>query len=328
MSNYWERNPWTLWREQFEADPSDFTTENTVGEPTSEELANLPESVNLLDDLPRTYNQGSLGACTAYALTHIQLLQNCREFESALLELDPLSLWINMGHNPKVPDGWDYLENALKFSKSKWINGTGPGGKSLVFFTESYAYKNIWTAWKADFDTMKYYLSKWFPLYAALKWTSKTWRELSNGELVTVYPAASTTGWHAVGIYGIDNDYVYFANSWATSPKSQFKVSRANITEMVKMGMLNWRYWLVYDKKDIVTPALFEDYYKEKDTEEYKAVKRCKDNGIVKGSKGRLLPNEPLTREQMCLLLYRMSNLNNTASAIPVETKVKASKTK
>lgn len=46
--------------------------------------------------------------------------------------------------------------------------------------------------------------------------------------------------------------------------------------------MTSWRYRLVYDKKDIVVPGLFEDYYKEKETEEYKAVKWCKDSGIVK----------------------------------------------
>ena len=213
---YIEYNPKTLWREEFEADNKDFKVENTVGDPTPNDIKDLPESVNLLDWLPRTYNQWALGACTAYALTHIQLFNNVKEFESDLVEMDPLSLRKNMGHDPaNKEDSWDYLENALKHSTKEWINGRKPDGKSEVFLASSYAFKNLWTGSEADFNNIKYYLNKWYPLYTAIKGTSKTWRELSAWELVTVFPASQTTWGHAVAMFGIDDTYVYFANSWA-----------------------------------------------------------------------------------------------------------------
>ena len=98
-------------------------------------------------------------------------------------------------------------------------------------------------------------------------------------------------------------------------PKSTFKISRTTLTNMIKQWMISRRYWLVYDKKDIITPALFDDYMKDKWTEEYEAVKWCKDNGIVKWSNGRLLPEQPLTREQMCLILYRFANMSKLTPA-------------
>jgi hypothetical protein len=41
--------------------------------------------------------------------------------------------------------------------------------------------------------------------------------------------------------------------------------------------MLNWRYWIVYDEKDI-DDSLFKDYNPNLDSEEYEAVKFMKDN--------------------------------------------------
>lgn len=310
---YDEKNPWTKRKEQFEANSKDFSAENTLGIPTEQDIKDLPKSINLLDWLPVTYNQWNIWACTAFALTHIQLYQNCKEFESSLLELDPMWLWRNMWHDPlNKNDWWDYLESALRASVDKWIPGKWPTGKSMVFSTTNYAYKAFGSLSKPDIDYIKWQLSIWHPLYVAIKWTSKTWKELDNGELVTVYSSWDTTWWHAVAIFWIDDTYVYFANSW--NPRrwetlSTFKILISKLSEMITSNMISWRYWIVYDKKDIVTPSLFEDYYKEKDSEEYIAVKFLKDAWIIKWSKNRLMPNEPITREQMCLLLYRFADM-------------------
>lgn len=305
---YIETNPQTFWREEFEADTRDFVAENTIWTPSKQELKDLPKSIRLT--LSKTYDQWSSGACTAFGLTHVQLFQNEKEFDSNI-ELDPWSLWINMWHNPaNKNDRWDYLENALKASKDKWITGKLPTGKSNTFLTNSYAYKSFGELTDNDYNIMKHYLSKWMPIYTAMKWTNKTWKEMLAGEVVTVFGAWDTTGWHAIAIFWIDEEYVYFYNSWSPirpATISEFKISRKILTQMRNSGMLNWRYWLVYDKKDIVVEPLFEDYYKDENTEEYKAVKWCKENGLIKWSNWKLLPNQPLTREQMALILYRFA---------------------
>ncbi len=308
---YDEKNPWTKRREEFEADNRDYAAENILWVPTAQELKDLPESIDLLKDLPRTYDQGSLGACTAYALTHIQLYQNCKEFESSLVELDPLWLWKNMWHDPaNRNDSWDYLENALNASVKKWIPGTDPSGKKMDYMTQSYSFKAFWALMDSDINYIKWQLSLGHPLYTAIKGTSKTWKELSAWELVTVYSASEATGWHAVAIFWIDKEYIYFANSWfvkAWDKVATFKIKISTMKEMIRGWWMSWRYRVVYDKKDITVPMLFEDYYKDPSTEEYKAVKYCKDNWIIKWSNGKLLPNAPVTREQMCMILYRLS---------------------
>ena len=308
---YQELKVWTMRREEFEADSRDFLVENTVGWPTEEDIKNMPAKIDLLPGLPRTYNQLDYGSCTAHALTHVQLFNNCKDFESALVDLDPRSLWANMWHDPKNKnDSWDYLENALKTAVEKWISGKAPSGKTMNFVATNYSFRRLGDLNTDDINALKYCLFKWYPLYTAIKWWAKTWREIANWELLTIYNAWKTDGWHAVSIFGIDENYIYFANSrtpvaWET--KSWFKISIERYREMLKQSMCSWRYRVVYDKKDITTPPLFEDYYKEVDTEEYKAIKWCKDIGLIKWSNWKLLPNEPLTREQMWLLFYRFA---------------------
>lgn len=320
-----------MWKAEWESDPRDFLVENILWTPTEQDLKDLPKSINLLSELPRTYDQRNVWACTAFWLTHVQLLQNVKDFETNLVELDPWSLWKNMWHNPDDPrDGWDYLENALKFSREKGINWTKPDGKPHVFLTEGYAYWQFWDLQAKDFDTIKYYLSKWMPVYTAMKGNSKTWREMVAWEVTTLFTVGESTGWHAISIFGIDDEYLYFANSWAPvnwEKLSSFKIRRDKFATLKRNSVVNRRYWIVYDKKDITTPPLFDDYHKDKDTEEYKAVKLMKDLWLIKGANGKLMPNEPLTREQMCLILYRFINIlpgkiNQPVESKPIEEKV------
>ena len=75
--------------------------------------------------------------------------------------------------------------------------------------------------------------------------------------------------------------------------------------------MFNYRYRVLYDKKDVTMEKLFNDFtgYNEHD-EAYQAVKRAKEAGVIKGVPTalwpRLEPNRPITRLETLLVLYRL----------------------
>ena len=50
----------------------------------------------------------------------------------------------------------------------------------------------------------------------------------------------------------------------------------------IKLDMISWRYWITYDKKDITNEKLFDDFYAEENSEDYKAMKWMKENGLYK----------------------------------------------
>ena len=53
--------------------------------------------------------------------------------------------------------------------------------------------------------------------------------------------------------------------------------------KLLDNNVFNYRYWILFSKNDIQMDKLFIDFVGvNKDTEEYKAVKRAKDKGVIK----------------------------------------------
>lgn len=69
-----------------------------------------------------------------------------------------------------------------------------------------------------------------------------------------------------------------------------------------------WENWGEFDMVDYSTPKTDTFTDVNKDTAGYKAIEWCAAQGIVQGySDGTFRPTDPLTRQQMCIMLWRMA---------------------
>lgn len=313
---------WALTLTAEEADPRDYEAEFVFGEITNEMLENLPRKVDLIGIIDETYNQGNVGACTAYGITHNVLIQNIINRGTNKIFVDPKYQWVHNQWKVLLPNTWwDYLEHAASTLKNNGIKWTLENGKQHIFKIDWYVTEAVDTDFQRFLKIITYRLANNQPLYRQLRGTQPIWRECSNWEIVTEYTLAGTTWWHALDLWSIDRDRrkVGFVNSWHWNAQNnawEYKISKFEIgfdlfEKLLKNKIFNRRYWILFHKEDIPMDNLFIDFAGcDKDSEEYKAVKRAKDNGVIKGVPtplgNRLEPNRPMTRLETLLVLYRM----------------------
>lgn len=292
-----------LWRDKFESDWRDFKVWQVLWKPTIEQLKNIPKEFDLISKLEKTYIQSPYNSCTAVWLTHLHLIQNIIDFWNNKLEMDWKNLRSNMWHdlnNPK--EWWDYLEVALQTLLKEWIEWTWPKWQPKNFKIDWYAYNTT-----TSNEEMKYYISQWYPLYMAFIWNEAVYKAMKRWLLDIIINRDQSTWWHCVVWAKYDEDYLYIVNSWSpiTGKISSFKISWANLNKAKTIWMLNWRYWIVYDYKDM-NDKLYDDYAPWIWTEEYDAVKFMKDKWYMKWYNNKFRPNENLTREEFALVMYRI----------------------
>lgn len=305
-----------------EMDKRDFQTEMVMWTVTDEMLKDLPEEVDLIKEINETYKQGSIPCCTATALCHAVLIENIFDHLNNKIFLDQKKQWTeNQGKERKADESGDYLENALKGARKNGIKGKLADWTDFSFKIDGYSYSGVNTDFERFLKTIAYYLKIKKPLYWNLRGNSKTSKEMSAGEIKTVYKLSETTWGHAVVLWKIDfkRKIVWFANSrqrntvneeW-TKTLSVFEISFDIFEQLIKNNVFGWRYREVRDFKDIKSEALFIDFAGvDTDTEQYKAVKRAKENWYIKGVPqewwNRLEPNRPMTRLEMLLVLFRI----------------------
>jgi len=310
-----------------EADPRDFKVENILWAPTEEELKNLPEKVDLLKkaapNLIPIY-QGCVPSCTESSLGNYITLQEVIERQAKLMY--PVKInwikWVKINREKmwhKWTCNWeygDYLENALKVTKKNKLLATieyvdKKLQKDEYLWIDGYAYANT------TIMNMKYWLSKWYPLYFAFRGNRNTRVEMSKWEVKTY--KFTPTGWHAVTAYWYDKDYLYFINTWRPNDWNKyewdysiFKIKWTWLMDMLKYWLANWRFWIVYntdDNLDSYKNQMFKDYRIDKNTEQWQAVKKLAEDGIIKWvphSDGKYLePNRSVTRLELAVILYR-----------------------
>ena len=305
-----------------EMDKRDFQTEMVFWTVTDEMLKDLPEEVDLIKEINETYKQGSIPCCTATALCHAVLIENIFDHLNNKIFLDQKKQWTeNQGKERKSDESGDYLENALKSARKNGIKGKLADGTDFSFKIDGYSYSGVNTDFERFLKTIAYYLKIKRPLYWNLRGNSKTSKEMSAGEIKTVYKYNETTRGHAIVLWKIDfkRKIVWFANSrqrntvnkeW-TKTLSVFEISFDIFEQLIKNNVFGWRYREIRDFKDIKSEALFIDFAGvDTDTEQYKAVKRAKENWYIKGVSqewwNRLEPNRPMTRLEMLLVLFRI----------------------
>ena len=313
-------NPMTHWKEQFEADTRDFKVENILWDPSEDELKwYIWKSISLLKDIAKTTYQNWRGSCCAAALSNVAIIQNTRDYWTLDVFAEREDLRTKMGHKLwDKTDSGDYLENALKAAMSDGIDWT-VWNKNKTFAYDWYAWKATWTN-DIDVLKMKYYIDKGYPLYIAFKWDSMVWKQMRVGNLERVITRWEATWWHALAVIWIVQvnweRYVQVVNSWKpiSWEVSYFIMKLSDFKVAVRVDMVSWRYRITYDKKDIVNEKLFEDFYADENSEDYKAMKRMKDKWYYKWYNGKVFPEAPLTRKQFALVIYRM---NTSQATIP-----------
>lgn len=279
----------------------------------------VPKEYDLLKYLNNSYNQWKNWSCTAFSLSHINHILQVIDYNNKDIMVNPCHLRRNMWHHCDWDDKWDTLTNALyrlkKHWQEWWIEENWWRTQKL-FKISWYAFEKLESSDKG-ISKIKELISNNNPLYFAFRWTSKVYSEMTQWELKTTITTEEATWWHAVAMVWYDEEYLYFVNSWRHNDgemyegdMSIFKMSIKNFNKAIDKWMLFWRYFIVYDIKDNV---LFPDFTPKPNTEAYEAVKWVKDNDIINWIKWDdwqyyLKPNEPLTRLQLALILYRYSN--------------------
>lgn len=259
---------WTLTKSEIEADPRDLKASVVLPVPTSQELANLPKEFHNEAFIGSTYYQNGRGSCTAMWTTHSMMIQNIKELATVNpeiaweiwaklkagvnpIEMDWKDLWKKMGHdlNNKA-DSWDYVEKALLTTNKKGIKGKDWNGNDVVFFGLNYADSKNYSH-----DMFKYRITK-YPVIIVISWTNKTRSEMMSWEVKTVIEKINSTWAHCITATWYTEYWPIVMNSRIANDgkkkKCMFKISRETLDEMLKVGMLNRRYRVEFDKKDSV----------------------------------------------------------------------------
>lgn len=223
---------WTIALSENDYDIRDYLANNVL-----KNLDKIKKEKRIMRPISSTVYQNWRGSCTAAATTNSMKSQNEKEFWKEL-EFDWKPLWKQMWHNlDDKSDSWDSIANAIKFARKF----------NISWFAADYSAYG-----KRDIREKALHIS---PLITVIQWTSKTWSEMIKWEIKTIIPKTPKSLWHAVVICWYDENYVYFYNSfWDYIIKdwiSNFKIRRELFYEMMKVNMLNWRWFSIYDKKEI-----------------------------------------------------------------------------
>lgn len=317
-----EFNTGALIKNKDEIDPRDFRTDQIFDRKAKGEN-NLPRKIDLIAEMNETLNQGNIPCCTASALCHCIMIENIFDHYTKEIRLDHKYQRTNNQEKKWSKDEkGDYLENALKGARKNGVKGT-VNWKDFTFKIDGYSYSVVPNDFNQLLEKITETLDRRSPIYWNMDWNGTTSSEMIKGEIKTVYKIADTTRGHAIVLGKIDRDrkIVGFANSWThnTTNKygdkslSVFEISFDIFEQLVKNHIFGRRYWEILDFEDIKPEALFLDFaITDKNSEDYKAVKRCKDNGIFHWGKvewsllNKFEPNRPITRLEVALVLYRI----------------------
>lgn len=311
----------TKWLEEYEADKRDIKISDVFWTTS----VKLPKKTNFREKIYKTNNQWCVPSCTATGWSNVILSQNAKERDfNVNIEVDNEYIREMMWHENVCQEKWDYLEKFLKtISKipPKWRINWEPTTFPIV----KYAYEKMPNIDNIDeFNQMKIWIYNNWPLYFATRWNRTLWNEMQEWEVKTIVTKDKATGWHALwGIIDYDDEKKEFwvLNTWTPNYKREWKKNDISIFKMsyyyfkkaLSAWQLSWRYRIIYDKKDIKPEALYPDFNPNVWTEAYEAVKWAKDNWIITWAphsdwQKYLEPNNPVTRLQLAIILYRFNN--------------------
>lgn len=241
-------NPWCLTLPEDFADERDFKAEEAI---KLDMTVKLPDNFSLWKWIYKTSNQWKLWSCTAMWTTHwLQILKVRQNWVEPTTKNIITPAWkdlrAKMGHSTEKYDGWDYVERAINIALKEWvyIEENWELAKFDWYATEEYV------ADEKGFDKMKRYLYQWDPIVWCIRWNSKTWLEMSAGQVKTV--PETPTWWHCIALVGWDKEWFWFVNSRTPNDWKNLK-SRFHIPYQMMKALkmkFNFRYWILYIKED------------------------------------------------------------------------------
>jgi len=254
-------NPGCLMLDENMADQRDFMVWEVTDLPVT-----IPSSYSLGMFVATTNYQNGWGSCTSCATSHSLQIDKVKEMTGAtaqipdnVVTMDWKDNWVKMWHDlNNKNDSGDYVENAVKTAVDKGILGSD--GKTYKM--KAYTYDTFGIT-DEMIDKMKKTLYKGIPLIFAIQGSSKTWNEMTAGEVKTLIPVKERSGGHCVCCVGYDENGFWFLNSWmandSAKKKSRFYVSIATMKNIY--SMFNWRYFCLIPEDKVVIDV---DYLKEK----------------------------------------------------------------
>lgn len=263
---------WTKVREQDNYDLRDYKIEAVLSNPTEYEINAIPAEFSWMNNIWHTYYQNGRGSCVSLWGTHSMQIQNIDEILKVIpqeakeiywrlskgdniINLSWESLWKAMWHDLEDKnDSWDYVENMLNALRKKGILGKDMKWTDKTYLAGWDAYRNAYAS-EASIRLLKYDMTK-YPLVMVIRWNSTTWNEMMSWRLSTVLEMKDCTGGHCVtGVWYSASDLIV-SNSRRANDENwyicSFKIDWATYKQMIKTGMINWRYWQTFDKKDAI----------------------------------------------------------------------------
>lgn len=257
-------SPWDM-------DRRDRVASSVLWEPTQEDLDNV-WTIIYTKAIKETVNQNCVPSCTANALCHIVEIQNVLEEKTQDIFVDHKYQWENnQWRKWECSWPWYHLESAIKKLHANWVKGNIED-KDFLFEIDWYAY-DTWNKPNL-FKYIAYRLKQSRqPLYVVFAWNRQISLEIYRGERTTDLMMKEKTYNHAVCLSGVDfeQQYVYFTNSrnhntnnidWEKKISS-FKIKFDLFEKLVKRGVFNWRFFLIFDKENMVNENLLVKGRKE-----------------------------------------------------------------
>ena len=248
MEEIKDYDPWCLTLPEDLVDGRDFEGEEAI---LLDMSIKLPSFFSLGKWVYKTNYQWSIGSCTSNSTSHwVQVLNVKNEWvvptDRNIITPDWKDLWTKMGHNPSKYEWWDYVEKAVSTALKEGI-ATEEGGEAKF---DGYAVDS-WDRTDKSIEKIKRYIYAGCPVIWTIRWNSKIWNEIRQGEIKTVIKVGEATWGHAIAVVGFDEWVLWFLNSRMPNDeekrKSRFYVKNEVLKEMG--GLLNWRYWILYIKE-------------------------------------------------------------------------------
>lgn len=260
-----------LVKSEEDADRRDYKISELVTEPTDDKIRALPAEFSWRQYIGKTSYQNWYGSCTSLWWTHCMQIQNIDEILSTypeeaknifgriwewdnIINLDRRDLWTKMWHNlDDKNDSGDYVENMLNTLRKKWITWKWYNWKPKTYFSDGFAQAR---SPKTDegINEMKLNLTK-SPLVFVIKGNNVTRNEMMKWRVTTILWPKDWDWAHCIAWDWYDVEDCNFLNSRKTNNWSinicSFDIDWETLKKMVEIGQINWRYWQIFDKKDL-----------------------------------------------------------------------------
>lgn len=278
----------------------------------------LPESIKYYNQEVE-YNQWTTSRCTAYSWTAVSNHTQYKDIKQYPL-FNPDYVWkLQTEVYPKTGSEaiGDYLVAPFQLFQKIGVEWKSPTSDKYLYKIQYYYLIN-----NDKIDTIKDALVKFWPLWMWWKFNRAIFDNVKKYWYMDLLLSDTwaSTFWHAMAMIWYDSEWFIIQDSYKWRSNNIFKVK---YDKWLK-GYTDWTFF-----KGVIVPVdtidnwkfneeieakLFDDVWlgmKQNEPEIYEAIKWTKNNGIFQWSNGKFLPNEPITRKHIAVVLKRFYDMLN-----------------